>query len=157
MGLLSRGHSPWWETLGWLALDVAELAALTTVAEHLHRRDDRVALAATMAVALLLGDATIDLLTSGPGAPRVIATAMAVLVELPLALLCGRVAVEIGWGRWRRRQEAWQPRQAPDAEPQPELRAALHVGVSPLACQPTQTFGLAPTSPRSMRSAPAPA
>lgn len=93
MCYLGRGQEPWSGMLGWVALDVVELAALSTTARLLRRHDHRVVTAAAVTAALLLGDAAIDLLTSEPGAPRVMAAAMAVLVEVPLALLCCGVAL----------------------------------------------------------------
>ncbi len=99
MGYLGRGHGAWSGTLGWMALDLAELAALVTMARLLRRPDARVDGAAVVSAALLIGDAVVDVFTSTPGAPQALAVAMAVLVESPLALLCCWIAVTALPGR----------------------------------------------------------
>ncbi len=94
MGYLGRRQAPWSGTLGWMAFDVAELAALVATARLLRQHDKRVAASAGLSAALLLGDAVVDMVISAPGTPRALAVAMAALVELPLALLCCSIAVK---------------------------------------------------------------
>lgn len=95
MAHVARGQGSISSTLGWVVLDVAELAALFTTARLLHHRDERVANAAMVSAALLISDASIDLVTSAQGPQQVLALAMAAIVEIPLALLCCWIATVI--------------------------------------------------------------
>ena len=56
------------------------------------RRDPRVSPVAAVTAALLLVDAWFDVTTSSSGHALVIALAMALLVELPLCVLCALIA-----------------------------------------------------------------
>jgi hypothetical protein len=66
------------------------------------RRDTRYCLTAAATAALLLVDAWLDVTTAAPGAGRIIAIAMAVCAELPLAATCAALAARgfRGAGRW---------------------------------------------------------
>jgi hypothetical protein len=59
------------------------------------RGDGRCALAAVAAGVLLCIDAWFDVTTSTPGAALATAVAMAVLAEIPLALLCFALALRV--------------------------------------------------------------
>ncbi|MGF1426025.1 hypothetical protein [Kitasatospora sp. LaBMicrA B282] len=78
---------------GWVALDVAEALALLGTARLLrtgHRLHRPVA---ALAALLLVADAGCDLGTATVGADTLSALAMALLAELPLALLCGHLVL----------------------------------------------------------------
>ncbi|QEU96341.1 hypothetical protein [Streptomyces kanamyceticus] len=81
------------QAVAWIALDTLEAAALITAGRSLLRGDGRHRTAAAGAALCLLADATADLLTSAPGAEFAQAVAMAVAAELPLAALCGGLAM----------------------------------------------------------------
>ncbi|RAG82859.1 hypothetical protein DN069_25150 [Streptacidiphilus pinicola] len=80
----------------WVGLDVAEAAGLISTGLLLRRGDARGALTAAVTAALLLTDASFDVTTSH-GAELVQAWVLALLLELPIAALCGRLALR--WGR----------------------------------------------------------
>ncbi|WP_329564039.1 hypothetical protein [Kitasatospora sp. NBC_01266] len=78
---------------GWVVLDVAEAAALLGAARLLrtgHRLHRPVA---ALAAVLLLADAGWDVGTAGARSALLVALAMAVLAELPLAALCAGLAL----------------------------------------------------------------
>lgn len=79
--------------LAWAGYDVGLAAALATTAVTAVRRSRLLPVAASAAGALLLADAWFDVVTAAPGRAVVESVAMAVLVELPLAALCGWLAV----------------------------------------------------------------
>ncbi|MEU5956273.1 LPXTG cell wall anchor domain-containing protein [Streptomyces sp. NPDC047525] len=79
--------------LAWAGLDAALAAGLAATGLLRARRDPRHVLTAAAVAALLLVDAWFDTLTAAPGAETVTALVMAVCVEVPLALLCVRLAV----------------------------------------------------------------
>ncbi|KQX61806.1 hypothetical protein [Angustibacter sp. Root456] len=79
--------------LAWAGYDVGLAAALAATAVAAVRRSRLLPVAASAAGALLLADAWFDVVTSAPGRAVLESLAMAVLVELPLAALCGWLAV----------------------------------------------------------------
>jgi hypothetical protein len=81
----------WW--LAWVGLDCLEAVGLISTGLLLRRGDPRRCLTAVATAVLLLCDAWFDTTTSAPGADFATAVAMAVLVELPLAWLCARLAL----------------------------------------------------------------
>ncbi|MEY9876908.1 hypothetical protein ABH931_006421 [Streptacidiphilus sp. MAP12-33] len=76
----------------WVGLDVLEAAGLIATGLLLRRGDARAALTAAATTALLLTDAWFDVTTSH-GAELVQAWVLALLLELPIAALCGRLAL----------------------------------------------------------------
>ncbi|PYC68037.1 hypothetical protein C7C46_29735 [Streptomyces tateyamensis] len=79
---------------GWVALDVMEAGCLLGGAALLRRGAAALGAAravAALAAGLLLLDAAVDLTTAGSAWP--VAVAMALGAELPLAALCGRLAL----------------------------------------------------------------
>lgn len=109
MAHLAEGRGSLPSTLGWVLLDLAELAALVTTARLLHHHDERTASAAIVSATLLMSDAAIDVLTSAPGSQQVLALAMAAMVEIPLALLCCSIAAMVqarGQATWEHSQPA---------------------------------------------------
>ena len=79
--------------LAWTGLDCLEAAGLISTGVLLRRGDPRHCLTATATAVLLLCDAWFDTASSAPGAQFGSAVAMAVLVELPLACCCVRLAL----------------------------------------------------------------
>ena len=79
--------------LAWAGYDVGLAAALGATAVTALRRSRLLPVASSAAGALLLADAWFDVVTSAPGGARLESLAMALLVELPLAALCGWLAV----------------------------------------------------------------
>ncbi|MFI8767631.1 hypothetical protein ACIGN6_22350 [Streptomyces sp. NPDC053792] len=86
------GTLPPAEAAAWIGLDALEAAALLTAGSRLMRGDARHRVPAAAAAALLLADACVDLATSAGGPELAVAVAMAVLAELPLAVLCAVIA-----------------------------------------------------------------
>jgi hypothetical protein len=76
----------------WVGLDVLEATGLITTGLLLRRGDARVALTASATAALLLTDAWFDVTTS-QGAELVQAWVLALLLELPIAAWCARLAL----------------------------------------------------------------
>ena len=83
---------PHW-SLAWVGLDCLEAAGLISTGVLLRRGDPRRCLTAVATSVLLVCDAWFDITTSAPGADVASAVAMALLVELPLALFCARLAL----------------------------------------------------------------
>jgi hypothetical protein len=79
--------------LAWVGLDCLEAVGLISTGVLLRRGDPRRCLTAVATSVLLLCDAWFDVTTSAPGADFATSVAMAVGVELPLALLCVRLAL----------------------------------------------------------------
>ncbi|MEU5420686.1 hypothetical protein ACFY1P_13600 [Streptomyces sp. NPDC001407] len=77
----------------WVGLDALEALALITTGLLAARRDRRHGVAAAATAALLVMDAWFDTMTAAPGADLVSALIMAVALELPLAVVCGALAV----------------------------------------------------------------
>jgi len=75
-----------------VGFDVAEMLALAATAYCAFRRSGYLTVAATCAATLLVVDAWFDVLTS-PQHERWQSIVTAVLVELPLAIVCGWLAL----------------------------------------------------------------
>ncbi|MFF2363065.1 LPXTG cell wall anchor domain-containing protein [Streptomyces sp. NPDC058122] len=87
-------------TAAWVGLDAALAAGLAGTGLLRARRDPRHVLAAAATSALLLMDAWFDTMTAAPGTETVTALALALCAEIPLALVCARLAVRgVGHGR----------------------------------------------------------
>lgn len=99
-GLVALGSVlvPWLGVLAasgewsWVGLDSLEAAGLVATGLLLRRTDPRHCLAAAATAGLLLMDAWFDCTTAAPGTDLTVALAMAVLLEVPIAALCGRLA-----------------------------------------------------------------
>ncbi|WP_161789833.1 hypothetical protein [Streptacidiphilus neutrinimicus] len=76
----------------WVGLDVLEATGLISTGLLLRCGDARSALTASATAALLLTDAWFDVTTSH-GAELAQAWVLALLLELPIAALCGRLAL----------------------------------------------------------------
>lgn len=76
----------------WTGLDALEGLMLVATGMLLSRRDRRASLTATAASALLVVDAWFDTMTAEPGADRMLAVAMALGAEIPLAVMCAVLA-----------------------------------------------------------------
>lgn len=74
--------------LAWTGFDIALVLLLGGTAWTAHHRSRYFTLTATATATMLVVDAWFDVVTSAPGAEQAIAAVLAVLVELPLALLC---------------------------------------------------------------------
>ena len=81
-----------WNT-AWAGLDVAIAIGLALTSWLSHRRNARVALAATATATLMCADAWFDLCTSAPGSPLVYAAAEAA-AELMVAAVCLLIGVQ---------------------------------------------------------------
>ena len=75
--------------LAWTGFDVALVLLLGGTAWTAHHRSRYFALTATATATMLVVDAWFDVVTSAPVAEQAVAVVLAVLVELPLAVLCG--------------------------------------------------------------------
>jgi hypothetical protein len=85
--LPSTHRADHWD-VAWAGFDVVLAVLLATVAVTAWRRSPWLEGAATATAALLFVDAWFDVLTSSSGAELALAIGEAVLVELPLAVLC---------------------------------------------------------------------
>lgn len=74
--------------VGWVGLDLLQAVALAATGWLLHRRHPAASLTAGVAAGLLLVDGWFDMTTSAIGWDYLMALALAVLVEFPLAVLC---------------------------------------------------------------------
>lgn len=107
-GVVAIGLVPWVVALGvslpgtrtsphsaaaWVGLDVFELIFIAATSWLAHRRDARYGLTAAVAAALCFIDAWFDVLTSPSGWQRQEAVLLAVVVEVPFALLSGWLAL----------------------------------------------------------------
>ncbi|MES4886630.1 hypothetical protein [Streptomyces sp. NPDC096012] len=79
--------------VAWVGLDALEALGLIATGLLAARGDRRHALAAAATAALLVVDAWFDTTTAAPGGDFATAVAMALGAELPLAALCGRLAL----------------------------------------------------------------
>ena len=84
-------HHYW---LGWFGFDLALLVVLAITGRALMRHDVASSRYAAVAATLLVVDAWFDVLNAGTPTEQRVALAMAVLVELPLAYVCWRIARE---------------------------------------------------------------
>jgi hypothetical protein len=77
----------------WAGLDGMEAVGLITTGVALIRRYRWLCLPAAVTSTLLVVDAWFDIITSAPGSAVVVAIAMAIFPELPMAGLCAVLAV----------------------------------------------------------------
>ncbi|MBW8484878.1 hypothetical protein [Actinomadura parmotrematis] len=77
----------------WAGLDLALAAGLAATGVLLARRDHRYALTAAATGALLLLDAWFDTMLSPAGPEHTLAIVLAFAAELPMAAVCGALAV----------------------------------------------------------------
>lgn len=89
--LPSQHVSAHWD-IAWSGFDVVLMLSLAAVAAAAWRRSPWLEGAATATAALLVVDAWFDVLTSSSSGELVLAIVEAVLVELPLAVLCLLIA-----------------------------------------------------------------
>ncbi len=100
--LPSRHVARHWDT-AWVGFDVAEFLALGATALGIWRRAVWLQTAAAAAGTLLVADAWFDVLLSGGDEKLWLAVGEAVAGELPLALLCFAIALDVArfWARWQ--------------------------------------------------------
>jgi hypothetical protein len=79
--------------VAWAGFDTALVAMMFLVAYGVMRSRTWVQGAASATAALLVTDAWFDVLTASPGADRLESLLLSLTSELPLALLCGWIAV----------------------------------------------------------------
>ncbi|GAX49503.1 hypothetical protein [Streptomyces olivochromogenes] len=91
-GLPATATAAHWP-VAWVGLDALEALGLIATGLLAARGDRRHALAAAATATLLVVDAWFDTTTAAPGGDFVTAVAMALGAELPLAALCGRLAL----------------------------------------------------------------
>ena len=89
--LPDRQESPHYN-IAWVGFDVILLAVLALTGFFALRRSHLLAVGATAAATLLVVDAWFDVMTSPPGSQFLESLASAVLIELPLAAVCGWLA-----------------------------------------------------------------
>lgn len=91
-GLPAVMTAPRWPA-AWIGLDVLEAAGLIATGLLVSRGDRRHALAAAATAALLVVDAWFDTMTATSNSDLGAAIAMALCPELPLAAVCGWLAI----------------------------------------------------------------
>ncbi|MFE7853197.1 hypothetical protein [Streptomyces sp. NPDC057403] len=91
-GLPATATAAHWP-VAWVGLDALEALGLIATGLLAARGDRRHALAAAATATLLAVDAWFDTTTATPGGDFATAVAMALDAELPLAALCGRLAL----------------------------------------------------------------
>jgi hypothetical protein len=86
----------------WVGFDLAEVVALSLTAYGLWKRAPWVEVAASAAGTLLIADAWFDILLSGGDEKVWVAVAEAVFAEVPLAILCFWIAIDVArfWAGW---------------------------------------------------------
>lgn len=92
--LPARHVSRHWD-LAWVGFDMALLAALGLTAYLGARRSGWITMGAITLATLLVVDAWFDVLTARPGRQTQIALVMALLIELPLAVMSFRLAQKV--------------------------------------------------------------
>ena len=85
-------HARNW-TEAWVGFDLLESIGLAVTGWLVLKRDLRVVIAASATAAFLVADAWFDIVTAQPDWDVVQASILAFLVELPLAAICGVIAV----------------------------------------------------------------
>jgi len=100
--------------IAWVGFDVILLVVLAATGVFALRRSHLLAVGATAAATLLVVDAWFDVMTAAPGSQFLESLASAVLIELPLAAVCGwlayhtehleeeRIVLALGPDAWRR-------------------------------------------------------
>lgn len=84
----------------WIGFDLLESTGLAVTGWLVLRRDPRVTIAASATAAFLIADAWFDIVTSHPDWDVIQASVLALLLELPLAAICGVIAFSAP--RWTR-------------------------------------------------------
>ena len=99
--LPSRHVSEHWDA-AWVGLDTAEILGLAGTVIGIYRRAVWVEVTASVAGTLLLADAWFDILLAGSGETLWIAVVQAVVAEVPLAILCFWIALDLSrfLSRW---------------------------------------------------------
>jgi hypothetical protein len=97
-GLPATATAAHWP-VAWVGLDALEALGLIATGLFAARGDRRHALPAAATATLLAVDAWFDTTTAAPGSDFATAVAMALGAELPLAALCGRLALRGLGGR----------------------------------------------------------
>ena len=90
---LPRHYSAHHYWLGWSGFDVALVAALVATGLSIRRGTPAVTRYSAVAATMLVIDAWFDVLNAATGSDVVVAAAMAVIVELPLAYICWQLSV----------------------------------------------------------------
>ena len=90
---LPRHYSAHHYWLGWAGFDVALVAALVATGLSIRRGTPSVTRYSAVAATMLVIDAWFDVLNAATGSDVVVAAAMAVIVELPLAYICWQLSV----------------------------------------------------------------
>jgi uncharacterized membrane protein len=83
-----------WE-IAWAGFDIALAGVLAATAVGLRRAAPWAEATAAVATALLVTDAWFDIVLSDPGGERVEAIVLAVVAEMPLALFCLWIALNV--------------------------------------------------------------
>ena len=91
-GLPSSTTAAHWST-AWMGFDGLEALGLITTGVLVNRRNPHRCLAAAATATLLFVDAWFDVSTASTGADQ--ATAMAIFLEIPIAILCTVLAVRV--------------------------------------------------------------
>jgi len=81
--------------IAWAGFDIALAAVLASTAIGLRRAAPWAEATAAVATALLVTDAWFDVVLSDPGSERVEAIVLAVCAEIPLALFCLWIALNV--------------------------------------------------------------
>ena len=89
---LPKHYSAHFYWLGWTGFDVALVVVLVVTGRALRRGDIAVHRYASVVATMLAVDAWFNVLNANTHADRLAAIGMAVLVELPLAFACWRIA-----------------------------------------------------------------
>ena len=90
---LPRHYSAHHYWLGWAGFDIALVGVLVTTGLSIRNERPAVTRYAAVAATMLVIDAWFDVLNAATGSEVVLAAAMAVVVELPLAYICWQLSV----------------------------------------------------------------
>jgi hypothetical protein len=138
--LPARHVQPNYYDVAWGGFDIVLAALLVASGVGLLRRRLWVQSTATAAATMLVCDAWFDILSSRPGTERVLAILLALVAELPSAVICLLIARHVEEAaeraqqyalaarriRPRRRRRAEDAHLAPKASRSPASRARLH-------------------------------
>ncbi|MCO5994828.1 hypothetical protein [Actinoallomurus rhizosphaericola] len=91
-GLPATATASHWR-VAWVGFDTLEALSFVATGVLVIRRDARACLTAMVTATLLVADAWFDVSTAAPGADQMTAVAMAVLLEVPLAVF----SVVLAW------------------------------------------------------------
>lgn len=116
-GLPSSTTAAHWP-IAWVGLDSLEALGLITTGVLVRRRSPRRCPAAAVTATLLFMDAWFDVSTASAGADQAVAVAMALFLEIPIAVLCAVLALrplpgaDSGWSGLRHTRPARSPKPA---------------------------------------------